>query len=190
MLQHIWDQIHKGAADPAHPYHSPAFGTLGSNGPNVRTIILRRAELEARSLCFHSDRRAQKINEIQKHPRVALHFWNSDSREQLRITGNATVHFDDQIANQLWQHSRPKSLITYVKPTTPGTKVDQPESGIVGNFQSGNVSMSDVEVGRQHFAVVCTQVDEIDFLQLHNEGNCRAYFQWESGRYEGAWLIP
>jgi pyridoxamine 5'-phosphate oxidase len=190
LINHIWSEIEQGAIDPRHPYHAPTFGTVSNQRPSLRTVILRKVNRDERSLFFHSDRRAQKINEIQNNPRVMWHFWDSDNREQLRLTGSATLHFDDEISDQIWQNSRSKSLITYLKPLTPGTKTNQPESGIKSNFEGNEVSMGDVAAGRQYFAVVCTKIDEIDFLQLHNEGNYRAYYQWDAVQFTGNWIIP
>lgn len=190
LLNHIWDQIKQGAADPAHPYHTPAFGSIGLSGPSLRTVILRNVDIQERSLSFHSDRRAEKIREIQRDPKITWLFWDPTPKEQLRLKGHATLHFEDERANQMWQDSHPKSLKLYVKPISPGTKVQEPQSGLSKHIQFDTLTDGDVEEGRQHFAVVHTTIDAIDFLHLHPEGNYRARFNWVEEEYRGIWVIP
>lgn len=191
LLNHIWEEVEQRAQDPAHPYHTPTFGTVGTNGPSLRTVILRQVDTQERSLIFHSDSRAQKIKEIQNNSRVTWHFWSPDSNEQLRLMGEASLHFDDELANAVWQNSHPKSLKIYVKPIAPNTEVDEPQSGIAAEIESAKLSNRDeVEEGRKYFAVVRTRIDEISFLHLHKEGNYRAHFKWGKNGVSSSWIIP
>ena len=190
LLAHIWSTVYEGSQKPEHPYHTPAFGTVGAQEPSLRTVILRAVDPEARTLLFHSDRRAQKIADIQNHQRVSWLFWNAASKKQLRLKGEATLHFDDSLAQQVWNDSRPQSLKLYVKPIKPNTKVDFPDSGLEPSVRSLDLTNHEqIAAGREHFAVVSTQVNEIDFLHLHREGNYRARFVWNPG-LESAWIIP
>ena len=191
LLNHIWEQVEQGAQAPAHPYHTPTFGTVGTNGPNLRTVVLRQVDTQERSLIFHSDSRAQKIKEIQNNSRVTWHFWTPDSNEQLRLMGKAFIHFDDELANEVWQSSHPKSLKIYVKLIAPDTEVDEPQSGLPKEVESAKLSNHDeVEAGRKYFAVVRTRIDEIYFLHLHEEGHYRAHFKWAENGVSSSWIIP
>ncbi|MBW4647932.1 MAG: pyridoxamine 5'-phosphate oxidase family protein [Kastovskya adunca ATA6-11-RM4] len=191
LLAHIWSEVEQGGREPGHPYNTPTFGTVSSRGASLRTVVLRRVDAKARSLLFHSDCRAQKIKEIQHQNRVTWHFWDSNSKQQLRLMGEADLHFDDELANEVWQSSHPKSLKIYVKPTAPNTKVDQPRSGLSEQVESVRLSeLAQVASGRENFAVVRTLIDEIDFLHLHPEGNYRASFVWTPQGVESSWMIP
>lgn len=190
LLAHIWQQIKQGAEDPSHPYHAPTLGTVGEAGASLRTVILREVDIGARSLLLHSDRRARKISEIQTNPQITWHCWNPARNEQLRLKGNATLHFEDELAERIWQNSSPGSLKLYVKSMPPGTAVNSPQSGLPTPIQSGKLTKDDVAAGRQFFAVVFTRIDEIDFLQLHHEGNYRARFQWHEDQVSSCWMIP
>lgn len=191
LLAHIWSTVQQGAEQPDHPYHAPAFATAGEDGPSVRTVILRSVDPQASKLIFHSDRRAQKIQEIQRHQRVSWMFWDASSKEQLRFRGEATLHFDDQLADRVWYDSHPKSLKLYVKPLEPDTQVESPRSGVTEAVSTAHLdNHKQVEAGRKHFAVVCTHIDEVDFLHLHPEGNYRARYTWNSHGVTSAWIIP
>jgi pyridoxamine 5'-phosphate oxidase len=190
LIDHVWDQIGHGVEQPGHPYHSPTLGTTGAEGPNLRTVILRQIDISTRALLFHSDRRAEKIRELERDARVMWHFWYPEQREQLRLRGHATLHFTDAIADQLWQDSSPQSLKLYVKSQPPGTKTAQPQSGLPEQIQLGQVTHSDLEAGRQHFSVVRTEINEIEVLHLREDGNYRAYFQWDNNQATSSWIIP
>ena len=182
LLNQIWAMVEQGSQDPYHPFHAPTFGTVSAHTPNLRTVILREVDLQQRLLLFHSDRRAQKISDIQSHSRVTWHFWDSNYNAQLRLMGKAELHFDDAIADAVWQRSYPNSLKVYLKPIAPHTEVEQPQSGLSDKAQ--------VEEGRKHFAVIQTRIDEIDFLHLHRDGHYRAHFQWQETGVSSAWIIP
>lgn len=191
LVNHIWDVLEIGAQAPAHPYHTPTLGTVGTNGPSLRTVILRQVAPQERSLIFHSDSRARKIKEIQNNSRITWLFWSPDSNEQLRLMGEASLHFDDELANSVWQSSHPKSLKIYMKPIAPGTEIDDPQSGLPEGVESAKLSNHDeVEEGRKYFAVVRTRIDEIDFVHLHKDGNYRAHFKWGQQGKTSSWIIP
>lgn len=191
LLYHIWEEIERGVRDAEHPYRAPVFATVGADTPRVRSVILRRADRKTRSLLFHTDRRSQKIGEIQYNSQVVWHFWSPQSGEQLRLRGEAFLHFDDALADEVWQASHPKSLKLYMKPTPPGTKVERPNSGLVDAVESVRLeSHEQVAQGRQYFTVVRTQINAIDFLHLHPEGNYRASFQWDGTEEHRSWIIP
>ena len=190
LMGHVWDQLCHGAEQPGHPYYLPTFGTLSVDGPNLRTVVLRQVDVAARTLLFHSDRRAEKIHEIERDARVMWHFWHPGQREQLRMRGRATLHFEDAVATQLWQNSAPQSLKLYFKSQPPGTKIMHPQSGLSERAQSSQLSHDDVEAGRQNFAAVQTEIDEIEVLHLRNDGNYRASFKWKNDQVDSAWIIP
>ena len=190
LLAHIWSMVQQGAEQPDHPYHAPAFATVGKDAPSVRTVILRAVDPQARTLVFHSDRRAQKIGEIKRHSRVTWLLWDASTKEQLRLRGEASIHLDDHLAAQIWYGSHPKSLKLYVKPTSPDTQIDKPRSGVTEVETAKLDDHKQVEAGRKNFAAICTRIDEVDFLHLHPEGNYRARFTWNSGGVTSAWIIP
>lgn len=190
LLAHIWEEIEQGAEDPSHACHTPTFATEGDR-PNLRTVVLRQANSRDRTLLFHSDRRAHKIAEIQTNPKIAWHIWNRQTREQFRLFGEASLHFEDAIAEGLWENSQPKSLKIYVKPIPPNTAIDAPQSGLDPEIASSSLSnLEQVASGRKYFAAIQTTIDEINWLHLHPEGQYRARYQWRGDRFEGNWIIP
>jgi len=189
---HVWRRLSAAAAEPGHPYRTLTFGTTQHDTPRLRTVVLRQVHRPARRLAFHSDRRAQKIDDIRATGRVAWQGWDPDTAEQVRLGGTATIHTDDAVADAMWADQDPGSLDVYVRPEAPGTPIDDPAEGVDPSVAEGPVTRADVEPGRPHFAAVRTVIDEIDWLHLHPQGHYRAHFEFDPAReaFEGSWIGP
>lgn len=193
VRRHVWNRLTTAADQPGDPLRALAFGTMGDTGPRLRTVILRRATQEKRRLAFHSDRRTQKIEDIQGNSRVAWLGWDPDTNEQLRLSGTATVYDGGAaVADQMWEEERPPSLGLYVRSAAPGTSLERPDDALSEAAQRTPLTRHDIAEGRQYFAVVRTVLDHIDWLHLHAEGHYRAQFDYnsETESFEGSWVVP
>jgi hypothetical protein len=193
LLDHIWTYVETAADDSSHPFRTPTFGTAGMDRPNLRTVVLRQADADARLLGFHSDRRTQKIGEIRANDTVMWHGWDPERSEQLRLQGTATIHTNDAFASRMWQQGTPQELWLYARPKTPGVPTDTPESGIKAGVEEKafeDLTREDIADGRPYFAAVRTIVEEIHWLHLHPEGHYRARFKWDGNAFDGTWVIP
>jgi len=188
----IWRRLSTAADEPGHPYRTLTFGTTQQDTPRLRTVVLRQVQRSARRLACHSDRRAQKVDDIRATGRVAWQGWDPDSAEQVRLGGTATIHTDDAVADAMWADQDPGSLDVYVRPAAPGTPIDDPKAGVDRSGTGGPLTRADVEPGRPYFAVVRTVIDEIDWLHLHPEGHYRARFEYDpdDGTVDGTWIVP
>lgn len=191
VLDRVWGQFEVAADDPGHPFRTLTFGTAKEDVPHLRTVVLRDADSDTRQLAFHSDRRAQKIADIDANERVSWLGWAPETSEQVRLHGTATVHTDDDVADAYWAAEDPASLAVYIRSDEPGTPLDAPGGG--GQMvEEGDVSRADVEAGRAHFALVRTVIDKIDWLHLHADGHYRARFQFDNDTqaFDGTWIAP
>lgn len=187
LLTHIWTFIEDGPQDFKHPFATPTFVTTG---PDARTITLRGADRARRTLTFHSDVRAAKVEELRRDASVAFHCWDPARKQQLVLHGEATVHTDDGVADRLWKVEPPSALKIYRKPDASGTRVDAPASGVLPLDTESEPTHEDVAEGRPHFAVVQTLIDRIDWLHAHSEGHYRARFRWNGEAFDGHWVLP
>ena len=192
VLRLVWNHVEAGAVDSDHPFRTPTFGTAGHGQPQLRTVVLRMAQQDSRSLSFHSDRRADKIEEIQANDRISWHAWAPAKSLQIRLRGRATVHTDDAVADEMWEAESPASLGHYLKEDAPATPIENPVDELPDAFHEGTLTEEDVAAGRSHFAVVRTVIDEIDALNLHRGNHQRALFAWnaEANAFEGSWRVP
>lgn len=191
-LNHVWDEIEAAAEAPDHAYRHLVFGTVHERAPDLRTVVLRRADEDARRLLFHTDRRTRKVEALRENDRIAWHGWDADAREQIRLYGTASVHLDDDVEMDLWETQSPDSLAMYVRSVAPGSPLDEPGDSLRPAVKSEPVTDDDVAESRQYFAAIQTVIDRIEWLHLHPDGRYRARFEYQPDQeaFEGSWVVP
>ena len=180
VLDYIWDFVHRGATFRDNAMTTPAFIT---SGPDARTISLRDASRQTRSLFFHGDRRTKKVQQILENPRSIWLAWDRKNHQQFHFIGPTSIHTDDGVADRLWENESLDELVFYFKEHPPGTPSDHPTSGV-------DLDHISEEQARQNFAVFRTVVDEIVWHRLLPDLEMRASFRWDGQAYQGQWLIP
>ena len=190
--ERVWERLSAAAEEPGHPLRLLTFGTVDDDTPQLRTVVLRETAPSARRLAFHCDRRSKKVTQIEANDRVAWLGWDPETGEQVRLHGTATVHREDKVADAMWAAESPRSLDVYMRSGTPGTPLDAPDDLLPATVTDEPVTEADVEEGRQHFAVVRTVIDEIEWLHLHPEGHYRARFSVDTDgdAVDGTWIVP
>mgnify|MGYP003386194302 FL=1 len=180
-----WALIARGVTDRKSAFHTPVVATLGlDGGPEVRTVVLRGADLERWAVRFHTDRRSGKVAALTASPRIAMHFYCARSKVQLRLNGVATLHSDDANAEIAWRNSRPMSRACYAQTQAPGAAVAEPALGAASDAQGE-------EFGRANFVAVEVAVQRFEWLYLAFGGHRRAEFvRDDQGLVTSRWLAP
>jgi len=190
VLSESWKMLSRGATQFYDPFHWPVLGTSSKDGVRLRCVILREFLLPNRILVCHSDCRTRKVQEIADSPRVSWLFYHPKRKVQLRISGNATVHTDDQFADEQWAAINVISRLNYCAVGPPGTPIDRPSSGLPDLLLRKAPTLFDTEKGRHNFAAIACRIDAMDWLILRVLGNRRARFDWDASGLNGQWLIP
>jgi pyridoxamine 5'-phosphate oxidase len=192
ILKKIWKHLDLGVLEREHPFHTPVFGTISPNGePVLRVVVLRRFwRRNPRGLAFHSHVGAPKVLEIQNNPQVAWSFYHPQEKFQLRIKGTASVHTDDELADEQWLATGFFSRRCYVG-AAPSQPSEKPTTGLPADLIQRQPTAEESEAGRQNFAVVFSTIDSIDCMELDVRGHRRSLFVWnETGELETRWLTP
>ena len=190
VLQDAWAMLMRGAARFNDPFHWPALGTTAKQGVRQRTVILRQLILPERILVCHTDARAEKVGEILNSAKVSWLFYHPKRKIQLRISGPATLHADDQFADEQWAATKITSRLNYCAAMPPGTPVDKPSSGLPDFLLNKVPTIFESQTGRKNFMVIAGQIDSMDWLNLSALGNRRARFDWDDKQLDATWLIP
>ena len=191
ILDQVWRMIRRGVTHSRDPFHSPILGTMGENSCRLRTVILRQFSLPDRVLVCHTDSRAPKVREIEDCGDVTWLFYHPKKQIQLRVSGKASLHRDDQFADDQWAGSRITSRLNYCATQPPGTPVDSAMSGLPDFLLNKVPTLLNTEKGRKHFTAIVTKILSIDWLELRMVGNRRALFTWDDeDGLNASWLIP
>lgn len=172
------------------PFHWPVLGTTGGDGCNVRTVILRQFLLPDRILVCHTDARAGKVQEIGHCSEVRWLFYHPEEKVQLRISGQATCHQDDPLADSQWAATNITSRLDFCATHPPGTPVDKPSSGLPHFLLKRAPTVLENKRSRRNFMAISCSIHSMDWLKLSALGHRRARFDWHENRLDATWLIP
>ncbi len=181
IINNFWDELTLAAQSSIHPYHFPVFGTHHQDEVELRTVVLRAILQKEKCLVVYADFRSPKINQIQKNHQVSWLFYNGESRTQIRIKGLAKIHHLDEISHQYWKLLKPRNKRDYSTILSPSSIINKE----VDYIKEGN----DEELF-DNFAVITTEVTEIDWLRIGSDSNKRARFLKEKSGFIGEWLVP
>jgi len=174
-----------------HPYHLVSVANVGASGfPEMRTVVLRYHDSEAREVAFHADRRSPKINDLNINNKISFLMYDPEAKVQLRLKGHATIHHKDQFADKQWENTRQSSKYSYLNAAGSGVAVADRRSCDV-DMQAMSMQADALDsVAYEQFAVVKCVYFIMDYTRLSPLGNERAILQWdEKGRMEGTWVV-
>ena len=195
LFSSAWALLQQGSADRRHAFHTPVMATIDSTGaPQIRTVVLRRVDMEQRLICCHTDSRAPKVQQVMASSRVSWLFYDPAARVQIRASGVCRVHSgaSDPIACDTWRQVHPDSRVCYAAPHAPSHELKQWESNQASNARdiAATAACSD-DVPPEAFAVLATSIDSLEWLELHHDGHRRIRFDCAVGADPAAhWLAP
>lgn len=190
VLKSVWEALARGAMHPGSPFRTTVLATGAQREPRLRTVVLRHFEREARLLACHTDCRSTKVEEIARTPRVQWLFWDAERRIQLRASGQAVVSTEGHLVDNVWERAPAGARLGYLTEAPPGTRSEARWTGLPATLCERDPTEKESERGRENFALIACQVDELDWLQLGRYGHARAQFRWEDGRLDASWVVP
>lgn len=167
LFDTVWGHLIRGVADRRHPARHPTLATIGPDGPEVRTLVLRGACRAEGRLTLHTDAQSPKAAQIAADPRVALHVWLPRPRLQLRLTAHATLAPGDPAR---FAALPPEAQVNYGG-AAPGTPLPAPEP----------------PPDPARFLEIACILRRIDVLSLDAMPHRRALYRREDG-WQGAWI--
>jgi len=177
---HIWQtvlhELHRGALDPKHPFRYVTLATAGTQFPQVRTVVFRQLTSNLDFLVY-TDTRSAKVQDLLEVPRVSLLFYHPKKQVQVRVKALASIHVDDELAQEYWRRVPEKRQSEYRSELAPGTRIEKPEQGWETNVESA------------YFSVLKFTPLSIEVLQLAKDGHLRIQFDVASG-WKGNWMAP
>lgn len=186
-----WKLLVRAAVDAKSDFRLPVLATQTPTSAAQRIVVLRATDDEAHTLLIHTDSRSAKVQQLNSNPMAALLFYDKAKKVQLRVTAAATIHTDDEIANQLWQSESATSLKGYLGPLTPGSVCATAEHNLHPEFLESIPDRNQLEIARPNFAAIRFQVTQFDWLQLNRSGHLQAQFSYaEDQTVVRTWTAP
>lgn len=183
-----WSRLVTGATKSKSPFHTPCVATLADGEVSIRTVVLRKTSPVERELCFHTDIRSPKWDELLINPSISALFYDAAERIQLRVKGKAVLHHTKDMTAKAWQKTSLSSRKCYLSHHNPSSFTNSSTSGLAEDIEKETFSIEESEVGYSNFGIVSIQVQSIDWLWLNHSGHRRAYFDYSNESFQ--WMIP
>lgn len=185
VREEIFSRLGRAVKDRRSPLHTPVIATHGIDGHmKARIVVLRAFDPVAATLRFHTDRRGRKIAELNADPHISFAFYDPHARVQIRAEGRASIHIEDELADQAWASSQRMSRVCYGVQPGPGSHISGPDDFVLPDDDLS------IAAGRAHFCVILSQMDALEYLFLRHAGHRRARFTRAADGWSGEWLAP
>ncbi len=175
-------QLANAVHDRGNDLRNVQLATVSPDGqPDLRTLVLRGFDRPQALLEMHSDRRAGKVQDIDRSSAVAVLAWSLADQVQLRFKGTARLHQADGIAHARWDALSPNARGAYGLRSDPGHPVEH--SGDQSHLPPGEQF--------QQFVVILVGAASVDMLRLGPGGQqTRASGQFIGEQLYAGWIGP
>jgi hypothetical protein len=186
-----WQILSSAVSDRKHPMRSMVVGSVSGSMAQIRTVVLRKVEIETKRIYFHTDIRSNKIEDIKLTGQLSWLAYDQTLRTQIRLCGATVLHHGDDIAKVQWNLTHHHSRRNYLLPEGPGKNETEDFKIVKDKLSDFSYTLEESEAGFQNFVVVETSVEKLDWYYAHHTGNKRAAFTYEKGMLIHAdWLTP
>jgi 3-hydroxyisobutyrate dehydrogenase len=187
-----WELLNEAVGDSKMGMHKVIVGSAVNGIASLKTVILRRIDMDDKKIYFHSDIRSPKVDTIGSTGHLSWLAYDQERRSQIRLSGKTIIHNQDALCREHWEKTAHYSKRCYIQDFAPGTAVGSPQEALKHELEQFQYTQEDSEKGFAHFVVVETRVDWMDWYFTHNKGNRRAEFRYNGdGRVvEAGWKAP
>ena len=97
----------------------------------------------------------------------------------------------DELCKEQWNKTGHHSRRYYMLDKVSSTELLEPSTGLNDALTAFDYTLEESEVGFEHFSVVETRINWMEWYYTHSQGNRRARFQYVDGILADAtWLMP
>ncbi|MFT4800685.1 MAG: pyridoxamine 5'-phosphate oxidase [Flavobacteriaceae bacterium] len=175
-LEEAMRELVNGHSKKRHPFRYFVLATNENGKPRQRTVVLRKTLLDS-SLVIYTDKRTQKIKDIQNNSEFSALFYDSKKLLQIRVEGKAELITDKQQIATYWQTVQESSKKDYTTNRAPGTSIKNPDD--VGYESKEN-----------YFCPVKLVPNTIEYLRLKRPNHLRVLFSRTDTDWSGEFLVP
>jgi len=188
IMKKIWLMLDDAVTNRSSPFRIPVFICAHQNEVDGRIVVLRKSDRESNLLQFHTDLRSPKVNILKKNKNASLVFYDKEEKIQLRIKAECEINNQNFITKESWKKTQHISRRCYLTDSPPGTRSEDPTSGMISKLEDFDFTMKQSEEGYKNFTVIKCKIKSIEWLYLAAKGHRRAKFDVETN--EESWLIP
>ena len=183
-----WSMLDDAVTNRSSPFRIPVFICAHQNEVDGRIVVLRKSDRESKLLQFHTDLRSTKVEILKKNKNASLVFYDKEEKIQLRVKAECEINNQNPITEESWKKTQHISRRCYLTDSPPGTKSEDPTSGMISRLEDFDYTMEQSEEGYKNFTVIKCMIKSIEWLYLAAKGHRRAKFDLETNKE--IWLVP
>lgn len=176
FLEETKRELVNGHAKKRHPFRYFTLATIENGEPRQRTVVLRNTLLDF-GLVFYTDKRTQKIKDLQCNASCSALFYHPKKLLQLRVTGVAQLITDKEQIATYWHKVQKASKNDYTTSIAPGTPIKNPD--VVVYTEEKN-----------HFCPVKIIPTSVEYLRLKRPNHIRVLFSKIDTDWSSEFLVP
>jgi hypothetical protein len=176
LFKEIKQELVNGHSKKRHPFRYFTLATLKNGKPTQRTVVLRKTEDDIH-LVFYTDKRTEKIKELQDNAAFSALFYHPKKLLQIRVEGTAELITDPKQIATYWHTVQSASRKDYTTLKAPGTPINNPD----------HVAYESEE---NYFCPVKLIPSSIEYLRLKRPNHIRVLFTKSDTDWLGEFLVP
>ena len=183
-----WSMLNDAVTNRSSPFRIPIFICAHQNEVDGRIVVLRKSDRESNLLQFHTDIRSPKVEILKKNKNASLVFYDKEEKIQLRVKAECEINNQNTVTEESCKKTQHISRRCYLTDSPPGTKSEDPTSGMISKLEDFDFTMEQSEDGYKNFTVIKCMIKSIEWLYLAAKGHRRAKFDLENDKE--SWLVP
>ena len=184
----VSELLENGAKERDHDFHIMTFCTIGKEGVEARSVVLRNFDKDKNIIRFHTDYRSPKLGDIKRNPNTVCLVYSYKLKTQLRIKTISRIHYDDSIWNDSWDQTGLSSRKFYLTKYNPSSHIEEKDDGLPPGLKGKTPTSEQSEEGKKNFCVVDNKITEIDYLYLKSSGHERMVLDFNNNK--SSWIAP
>tara|TARA_B100001059_G_scaffold228479_1_gene259653 strand:- start:604 stop:1209 length:606 start_codon:yes stop_codon:yes gene_type:complete len=184
-LEYVFLNLEKGVIEGKHDFHLLVLATIDENNkPQNRNVVLRKVDISNSLVKFHTDKRSNKIKDLNHNHSISLLGYDKSAKLQIRLGAKAVIEKSNEVLIDVWSKMRPMSRACYRVKDTPGKIISSRNDVIFENEDEKKLN------GFENFVIVNCHIQSIETLFLHSAGHIRAKYLYKDNAFHGSWLVP
>ncbi len=186
-----WQMLHDGATNRKSVMHQAVIATAVDSVAHMRTVVLRRVDVDTKKIYLHTDMRSKKMDDLYQTNHLSWLVYDQSQRTQIRLGGKIIIHHLDDLCIEHWGKTGHHSRRYYMTDQPPTTELNQTSTGLNEALTAFDYTLEESEAGFQNFVVVETCIDWMEWYYTHSKGNRRARFTYHENKLSSSsWLMP
>jgi len=177
IFEQLKNELVSGIKKRGHPFRYFTLATVDVlNQPQSRTVVLREVNKDL-ELFFFTDKRSQKIIQLQTNAKVSALFYHPRKLVQVQLTGSAALVQEEDYINSFWSTVTEASKKDYTTSKAPGSTIQRPEE--VTYLEENH-----------HFSVIKIVPESIAYLRLKKPNHIRVKYTKVDAQWKHEFLVP